>query len=92
MRIDEALRVLGLDEVPDIDRLRAAYFDRARVCHPDHGGAPEEFMAVKEAFDRLSAIVIKCRTCGGTGRALMRRGFYAVPIQCPDCKGDNDQC
>jgi hypothetical protein len=50
------LLALGLDRMPPSwDGLRKAYRAAARVAHPDApGGSQEAFLAVAEAFERLS--------------------------------------
>ncbi len=50
------LLALGLDRMPTSwDDLRRAYRSAARKAHPDvHGGSQEAFLAVAEAFERLS--------------------------------------
>jgi hypothetical protein len=50
------LLALGLDRMPQSwDDLRTAYRSAARRTHPDaSGGSKEAFLAVAEAFERLS--------------------------------------
>jgi curved DNA-binding protein CbpA len=47
--------VLGLDPDADDAAIKAAYRERVLEAHPDHGGSPEEFKAVREAYEELKA-------------------------------------
>lgn len=45
--------VLGVAPDATADEIRAAYRQRARETHPDHGGDPDEFRAVQIAWELL---------------------------------------
>lgn len=45
-----ALSVLGLPPDADREAVRAAYRERVKEVHPDHGGDPEAFRRVREAY------------------------------------------
>lgn len=45
--------VLGVDADADDDEVRAAYRERVKDAHPDHGGTKQEFRAVREAYERI---------------------------------------
>ena len=47
--------VLGVDQAASDAEIRRAFRARARETHPDFGGSPEAFMAVHEAFTKLTA-------------------------------------
>lgn len=47
--------VLGVDPDADDAAIKAAYRERVLEAHPDHGGSPEEFNAVREAYEELKA-------------------------------------
>jgi len=48
--IHEAFRTLGVPVGVDADRIEAAYRDRIKESHPDHGGDETEFRRVREAY------------------------------------------
>ena len=47
--------VLGIE--PDADEVEVlrAYRRRVKEAHPDHGGSPDEFQRVKEAYERIQS-------------------------------------
>lgn len=45
--------VLGLRPGATLDEFRSAYRLRARDTHPDHGGDPDDFAEVSEAYNTL---------------------------------------
>jgi len=45
--------VLGVSRDASDDEIRAAFRDRVKEAHPDHGGTTEEYGRVKKARDRL---------------------------------------
>jgi hypothetical protein len=54
LKTDADLELLGLTEMPDQAGLDRAYRRAARTAHPDAGGSDAQFIAVKDAYDRLS--------------------------------------
>ena len=46
------MTVLGLLPPYELEDIKAAYRDKAKAAHPDHGGDPAEFMRLKEAYDQ----------------------------------------
>lgn len=47
---DAAFTILGLPEAADTEQVKAAYRRKVKEVHPDHGGDPEEFKRVREAY------------------------------------------
>jgi len=45
--------VLGIEPDADDETILAAYRERIKEAHPDHGGSAEEFRAVRTAYERL---------------------------------------
>jgi len=45
--------LLGVDATASLEELKAAFRKKALEHHPDHGGAPDRFMAVKRAYDAI---------------------------------------
>ena len=47
-------KVLGIEQDAKIEDVKRAYRELVRRKHPDHGGDPEEFIPVQEAYETLS--------------------------------------
>jgi len=45
--------LLGVDATASLEDLKLAFRKKALEHHPDHGGAPDLFMAVKRAYDSV---------------------------------------
>jgi hypothetical protein len=45
------MTVLGLLPPYELEDVKAAYRDKARLIHPDHGGNPADFIHLKEAYE-----------------------------------------
>jgi hypothetical protein len=45
--------LLGVDATASLEDLKVAFRKKALEHHPDHGGAPDLFMAVKRAYDNI---------------------------------------
>ena len=45
--------VLGVDPDADEEAVERAYRRRVKESHPDHGGSPEEFQAVRAAYEAV---------------------------------------
>jgi hypothetical protein len=52
---DSIWTTLGLDPHATIDQIRAAFRQRALVTHPDRGGDPDAFRALRRAHDEALA-------------------------------------
>lgn len=50
---EKAYRILGLDPEANRAAIREAYQVKVKETHPDHGGDPEEFRRVREAYELL---------------------------------------
>ena len=59
------MTVLGLLPPYELEDIKAAYRDKAKLAHPDHGGDPAEFMRIKEAYDQA----VEYSTYRGSRRA-----------------------
>ncbi len=46
------MTVLGLLPPYELEDIKVAYREKAKLAHPDHGGDPAEFMRLKEAYDQ----------------------------------------
>lgn len=51
---DQALRILGIETLPDIDELKKAYKRASIKNHPDKGGSAEAMQNVNAAYEILS--------------------------------------
>ena len=45
--------LLGVDAKASLEELKVAFRKKALEHHPDHGGEPERFMALKRAYDTV---------------------------------------
>jgi hypothetical protein len=52
--LDPYSRVLGIAPGSRMKRIKAAYRQKARECHPDHGGSDEAMARLNEAYERLT--------------------------------------
>lgn len=52
-RVRSAREVLGVPARASMDEVKLAFRKKALEHHPDHGGTPESFIAVKRAYDSL---------------------------------------
>jgi len=48
----EFLHVLGLAQPVSVDDVKQAYLEKAKAAHPDHGGDPQQFIRLQEAFEQ----------------------------------------
>jgi DnaJ-class molecular chaperone len=46
--------VLGVDKDTSIDDIKKTFKQKSKTAHPDHGGSPEEFDALKKAYEILT--------------------------------------
>lgn len=82
-----AFAALGLSDSATIDEVRFAYHNKARELHPDLGGDPAEFAALREAYAACVNAVHarKCPTCHGTKKITHTVGWSSVETRCPTC-------
>ena len=90
MKLAEAARVLGIDEVSFTENgVRIAYKRAVRLAHPDTGGALADNGAAyniaraQEARDVLLKHLQQCDTCHGTGQER----FGVLNRVCHACGG-----
>jgi len=55
MRVESPYDLLGVDREADDEAVKAAYRERVKDAHPDHGGSPEEFRLVRDAYEAIKA-------------------------------------
>jgi hypothetical protein len=53
-RIMASLVILGLDFLPDAEKLKSAYRKMSKLTHPDNGGKAEEFAAVNDSYNAVA--------------------------------------
>jgi DnaJ-class molecular chaperone len=46
--------ILGVEKDASADDIKKAYKNKSKTAHPDHGGSPEEFDALKKAYEILT--------------------------------------
>lgn len=91
-------QLLGVFTDSTVDEIRAAYYDLARVHHPDMGGDPGFFTDIVHAYAVLSdpkerkrydgaldLAKARCSRCSGTGRTYSAR--TGKPSKCTKCQG-----
>jgi DnaJ-class molecular chaperone len=102
---EEAAAALGLTIHPALDEnvVNMAYRVLAKVTHPDAGGSLEAFAEVDRAkhilLMWLKADAAKpvaqphgeqCPRCAGKGFVASQRGFRAMRVSCPMCRGTGE--
>ncbi len=78
--------VLGITPDATKEEIQEAYRRARRRAHPDHGGTPEAFLAVQDAYDK----VMKLSPCGnpkcdGKGFIREKSGAFIYRRLCPNC-------
>ncbi|MEF8885067.1 MAG: ferredoxin Fer [Haloarculaceae archaeon] len=53
--MESPYEVLGIGRGADADDVKAAYRERVKDAHPDHGGSHEEFRRVRDAYEAIKA-------------------------------------
>ncbi|MGD9724625.1 MAG: hypothetical protein AB7E98_24890 [Pirellulales bacterium] len=48
------LAVLGLKPPVSVADVKQAYLDKAKTAHPDHGGDPQDFIRLQQAFEQAT--------------------------------------
>ncbi|MEW6618889.1 MAG: J domain-containing protein [bacterium] len=51
--LDEARRILGLDEEVSLEEIKEAYHNKAKKLHPDKGGEEEQMKRLNQAYKLL---------------------------------------
>jgi curved DNA-binding protein CbpA len=73
--VTSPFEVLGVEPGADEEVIERAYRDRVKESHPDHGGTPEEFQRVREAYEAIVAGEVD----RGDGSALDRPEGATAP-------------
>jgi len=55
MHVESPYELLGVSRDADDEEVKAAYRERVKDAHPDHGGSPEEFRLVRDAYEAIKA-------------------------------------
>ena len=58
--IPGCFKVLGFDDVPDIEKLKARYRQIVKTAHPDLGGNNEYFLTVQNAYHEAEQELKEC--------------------------------
>lgn len=101
--VDAALAVLDVAEPFTSEDVKLAYRAKVQTAHPDKGGSPEAFALVDRAKHVLlrwleqgagqktaTGAGRECTRCQGRGYVESHRGFRALKMQCPQCRGSGD--
>jgi curved DNA-binding protein CbpA len=54
MALVNSYELLDLNEHASFEEIRSAYFQKAKLYHPDRGGKTEDFLNIKRAHDILT--------------------------------------
>ena len=86
-------KILELDNTASPSDVKKQYKQLLRVHHPDHGGTVNNFIELKEAYDKAMKIskATKCTECNGFGNTQKLKGFKVLEIICPKCQGSGKQ-
>ncbi len=99
-----ALCLSETPDTVEVDAVTSAYRSMAKGAHPDHGGTLEAFANIDRSKHILLEWIkrrspapqvtgcgaAKCPRCNGKGFESVQRGFTALRVQCPMCKGNGD--
>lgn len=83
-------RFLGLPEDASPKLIEAKWRQLRSEHHPDKGGDAQMFEQLNRAYKAALAEARQphpCLSCGGTGKAEVRRGFGRVELMCSVCNG-----
>jgi DnaJ-class molecular chaperone len=87
-----SLEHFGLDSSATHKELKEAYHRKALEVHPDKGGTPEDFIALRKLYEKAKkkiqpgADATKCFNCEG-GKVTVHRGFQTMLKMCRVCNG-----
>jgi hypothetical protein len=81
--------ILGVSPGATVSELKARWREFAMDLHPDYGGDPDEFIRVRDAYERLLVTAYHCRRCSDSGRVAIPYGFGVMYAVCT-CKGGKD--
>jgi ferredoxin len=73
--VESPFEVLGVEPDADEETIERAYRERVKESHPDHGGTPEEFQRVRDAYEAIVAGDVE----GGGGSELDRPEGATAP-------------
>jgi len=84
-----AFELLSLPHTATPAEVKARWRELALTAHPDQGGDPEEFTALRSAYNDAyeAALLTPCPECNGTGAAHASGGFFTAQLPCPECDG-----
>lgn len=91
------LDLLGLLPGATVGDLKARFRDLALIHHPDRGGNAENFVALRDAYNRLLAKLGQppelqiCAECSGAGVVVVHQGFAAIRMRCGACDGTGEK-
>lgn len=83
---------LGLAHDASPAEVKARWRELAVARHPDHGGDPEEFTALRQAYNDAyeAALIAPCQECRGTGMTTavgFASSFHHLKLPCTTCGG-----
>lgn len=72
------IEVFGVAEDATLADIERRWRELVKVHHPDKGGSSEEFIRLKEVYERLR--IRKCVSCGGSG--MLQLGSTWIKCSC----------
>jgi ferredoxin len=76
--VESPFEVLGVSRGADAKEVEAAYRERVKDAHPDHGGSPEEFRRVRDAYEAIETGDASPRMVESTGSRPATTGTGAT--------------
>lgn len=85
--------ILELNNTASPEEVKKQFKQLLKVHHPDHGGTVDNFMELKEAYEKAMKISKnkECKNCLGYGVLYKLNGFRTAQTRCPECKGSGKQ-
>ncbi|WP_020421549.1 DnaJ domain-containing protein [Amycolatopsis sp. ATCC 39116] len=77
MRGEGYYDLLGVDRRASTSEIKSAYRQRARTAHPDAGGSPDEFQALRQAYE----VLVDPLQRAAYDRALDRAAATSSPVR-----------
>lgn len=94
MTRDEACRELGMSASGTRAEAIAQFHLLAHQHHPDHGGDPERFRTLLDAYQLIRAVPdpsAHCPACHGSGHSIYVYGLHTMALSCMACDGTGER-
>ncbi len=94
MPVPNPFEQLGLTMEAAPEAVRARFLELAKIHHPDVGGDPVAFQAIRQAHDLALEFAQRpkpCLGCHGSKVQVVKNGFTTLKKMCPVCKGSGQR-